>query len=99
MRDDARPEGFPPGLWVLLRNTKTFVSLREDGNYPHLHNCAIRKADLVIEDDVGGYWVHEVKDSAVELIKKQERLASQRGMGETASLSSSALASASASAF
>ena len=93
MRDDARPEGFPPGPWVLLRNAKTFVSLREDGNYPYLHNCAIRKADLVVEDDVGGYWVHGVKDSTVALIRKQERLASQRGMGETASLSSSASAS------
>ena len=77
VRVDTRPEGFPLGLWILLHDTKMFVTFREDGNYPHRHNCCVRKVDLMVQEDVGGYWVLGIQDGVLDLIKRQARVGEQ----------------------
>ena len=47
----------------MLTGKKTFVSNSEDSRYPFLHLACLRKIDLELQSDDGGYWVHGIKDA------------------------------------
>ena len=81
LRDNtARPEGFPPALWVLIRGTKTYVPNSEENNYPVLNTCSLRKIDLECQSTATGYWVMGIKDKVKkQLVLDEERNAENQG--------------------